>query len=215
MSLFQRDLFWRLIVTADDFGRLDGRLNILKGALYPLESVTEKAIEDGLKGLSTLGIIDLYFVDGRPYLRLMSWLTYQQQRAKESKYPAPSVDNPVDNLLDIKCDQLISNDCKCSRLFDHDRTDNTKCNECSIGARAYEIDRMLKEVAGHNEPDWQKIIRLARKMQRVEIPAVRKAVLLAMDARDPIAYLATIADDWLVRDVRSYDDFRAGKGAHG
>lgn len=59
MSLFQRDLFWRLIVSADDFGRFDGRLNILKGALYPLDSVTEKAIDEGLKGLSTLGIVDL------------------------------------------------------------------------------------------------------------------------------------------------------------
>lgn len=212
MTLFQRDLFWRLIVNADDFGRFDGRLNVLKGALYPLESVTEKAIEDGLKGLSTIGIVDLYSVGGKPYLRLISWLTYQQQRAKESKYPTPNVDNPVDNPHDINCDQMISADIKCPRLIDSDRTDNTMCNTCSIGARAYEIDRMLKEYARYVEPDWQRIIKLAYKLQRVEIPAVRKAVLLAMDADDPMAYLTKLADDWIVRDIRTIDDFKSGKG---
>ena len=214
MTLFQRDLFWRLIVNADDFGRFDGRLNVLKGALYPLESVTEKAIEDGLKGLSTIGIVDLYSVGGKPYLRLISWLTYQQQRAKDSKYPAPDVHNPVDNPHDINCNQMISTDIKCPRLIESDRTDNTMCNSCSIGARAYEIDRMLKEYARHDEPDWPKIVRLAKKFINVEVPAVRKAVLLSMDARDPIAYLTTIAEDWIVRDVRTMDDFTRGRGSN-
>lgn len=209
MTLFQRDLFWRLIVSADDFGRFDGRLNILKGALYPLDSVTEKAIDEGLKGLSTLGIVDLYTVDGRPYLRLINWLTYQQQRAKESKYPAPNVDNSVDKVL---CDQLISSDCKCSRLIDSDRTDNTKCNICAIGARAYEIDRMLKEYARYDEPDWQKILKLAQRMKGIEIRAVRKAVLLSTEAENPIKYLSTLVDDWIVRDIRTLDDFNRGKG---
>lgn len=211
MTLFQRDLFWRLIVNADDFGRFDGRLNILKGALYPLDSVTDKSVDEGLKGLATLGIVDLYEVDGRPYLRIINWLTYQQQRAAKSKYPAPNVDNSVDKVL---CNQLISSDCKCSRLIDSDRTDNTRCNICAIGARAYEIDRMLKEYARHDEPDWQKILKLAQRMKGIEIPAVRKAVLLTMDAKDPIAYLATLVDDWIVRDIRTLDDFTRGKGSH-
>jgi hypothetical protein len=211
MSLFQRDLFWRLIVNADDFGRFDGRLNILKGALYPLESVTEKAIEEGLKGLSTQGIVDLYSVGGKPFLRLINWLTYQQQRAKDSKYPAPNVDNSEDKVL---CDQLISSDCKCSRLIDSDRTDITRCNLCAIGARAYELDRMLREYARHNEPDWQKILKLADMMKGIEIPAVRKAVLLSKDADNPMAYLMTVVENWIVRDIRTIDDFNRGKGSH-
>ena len=211
MSLFQRDLFWRLIVNADDFGRFDGRLNILKGALYPLESVTEKSIAEGLNSLATQGIVDLYEVNERPYLRIINWLTYQQNRATKSKYPAPNVDNSVDKVL---CNQLISNDCNCSRLIESDRTDTTRCNKCSIGARAYEIDRMLKEYARHDEPDWQKILKLAQRMKGIEIPAVRKAVLLSMDAKDPIAYLMTLVDDWIVRDIRTLDDFSSGKGNH-
>jgi hypothetical protein len=212
LTLFQRDLFFRLIVCADDFGRFDGRLPILKSAMYPLESVTEKQIDDGLKGLSTAGIVDLYAVDGKPYLRFINWMHYQQQRAKESKYPAPAdVENSVDNIV---CMQLISNDCKCSRLFVSEGRDITDCNKCSIGARAYELDRMLKEYAGYVEPDWQKIMRLARKLQRVEMPAVRKSVLLSMDARDPMAYLTTLVDDWITRDVRTLDDIASKKGAY-
>jgi hypothetical protein len=211
MTLFQRDLFWRLIVNADDFGRFDGRLNILKAALYPLESVTEEAIDKGLKGLSTLGIVDLYIADGKPYLRLINWLTYQQQRAKESKYPAPSVDNSVDKVL---CDQLISSDCKCSRLIESDRTDITKCNICAISARAHEIDRILKEYAMYLEPDWQKILKVAWRMKNIKLRAVRKAVLLTAGKDNPMAYLMTVVDDWIVRDIRTLDDFENGKGSH-
>ncbi len=208
MTLFQRDLFVRLIVLADDFGRYDGRPSIIRGAGYPLESVTEKQIGDALNILSTLGIVDLYSVDERPYLQLTKWNCYQQQRAKKSRYPDPVVDKPVDN---VTCYQLISNDCKCPRIRIRNEEDNNNlCTTCPVGMRAYELDRMLRTYVGL-EADWQKILGLARIMQDIELRLVRKAVIITIGKRDPIAYLTATANDWVVRGVRTLNDFEKGQ----
>jgi len=105
LSWFEEVFFYRLIVNCDDYGRFDARPAILKARLFPLKSVTEKQIIDALNKLSTVGIVALYEYDGRPYLQLVTWEKHQQIRAKKSKYPAP----------DEICNQMISNDIKCSR----------------------------------------------------------------------------------------------------
>jgi len=105
LTWFEEVFFCRLIVNCDDYGRFDARPAILKARLFPLKSVTEKQIIDALNKLSTVGIVALYEYDGRPYLQLVTWEKHQQIRAKKSKYPAP----------DEICNQMISNDIKCSR----------------------------------------------------------------------------------------------------
>ena len=105
LTWFEEVFFYRLIVNCDDYGRFDARPAILKARLFPLKSVTEKQIIDALNKLSTVGIVALYEYDGRPYLQLVTWEKHQQIRAKKSKYPAP----------DEICNQMISNDIKCSR----------------------------------------------------------------------------------------------------
>lgn len=42
LSWFEEVLFYRLIVTCDDFGRYDGRAKIIKGSCFPLKDITEK-----------------------------------------------------------------------------------------------------------------------------------------------------------------------------
>lgn len=208
----ERDLFIRLLVCADDYGRFDGRTSVIKGIAYPLIAITEKQIGEGLTNLSKAGIIDLYVVEGKSYLCFTNWDRYQQVRAKKSKYPAPeNVDNTVDN---VTCMQMISIDCKCPRNPIQSGLENTNCNKCAIGARAYELDRMLRSVAGYEAADWQKVVRIARQMQNVEMPLIRKAVLLSISAKDPMAYLAKLSEDWLVRDIRTFEQFRLKKDAY-
>ena len=89
LSWFEQILFIRLIVSADDYGRYDGRPAIIKGSLFPLEDVTEKAIRAALQTLSTSGMVKLYTVGGRSTLELVNWRKHNVPRAKESKYPAP------------------------------------------------------------------------------------------------------------------------------
>ena len=89
LSWFEQSFFIRLIVTVDDFGRMDARPAILKGRMFPLSNVTERQINDALAKLSTAGMVLLYKVSGKPYLQLTAFGKHQTPRAKESRYPAP------------------------------------------------------------------------------------------------------------------------------
>lgn len=89
LSWFEEVLFYRLIVSCDDYGRFDARPAIIKGTCFPLKSVTENQIIDALNKLSTAGIVCLYTVDRKPYLQFVAWERHQSIRAKRSKYPSP------------------------------------------------------------------------------------------------------------------------------
>ena len=104
---FQENFFYRLIVNVDDFGRMDARPAILKARLYPLrERLTNKDIEGALRALAAVGCVEIYEVDGKPYLQLPSWGVHQTVRAKKSKFPAPV--GPV-NALENICEQVQAN----------------------------------------------------------------------------------------------------------
>lgn len=105
LSWFEEVLFYRLIVVCDDYGRFDGRPSIIRGSCFPLKDIRLEHIENALSKLSTAGMVRRYEAGGRPYLQLISWERHQQIRAKRSKFPSP----------DETCNQLISDDCKCSR----------------------------------------------------------------------------------------------------
>lgn len=87
LSWFEEVLFYRLIVSCDDFGRYDGRAAIIKNRLFPLkENLTLKTVENALHGLASAGLVALYTSQGKRFLYLPTWGKYQNQRAKESKY---------------------------------------------------------------------------------------------------------------------------------
>jgi hypothetical protein len=103
LSWFEEVFFYRLIVNCDDYGRFDARPKILKSALFPLkDGITLKQIIDALNKLSTVGMVQVYEYDQKPYLQLMTWELHQQIRAKRSKYP-PMMES------DINCNQVIAN----------------------------------------------------------------------------------------------------------
>lgn len=80
-------LYYRLIVTVDDFGRYDARSSMVKAACFPIrEAMTASKIDGLLKELVDRGLIVVYQVDSKPYLQLCKWDNVP--RAKESKYPA-------------------------------------------------------------------------------------------------------------------------------
>ena len=105
LSPFAEITFYRLIVNADDYGRMDGRAAVLRSRLFPLRDVRNAQIEDALRELASVELVSTYYVDGKPFVRLPGWDRHQQIRAKKSKYPAP----------EASCNQMISNDIKCPR----------------------------------------------------------------------------------------------------
>ena len=97
LSWLEEVMFYRLIVTVDDFGRYDARPAVLRARLFPLKDVTLTAIDKALHAMVTAGLVSLYSVDGKPILQLLSWGKHQNIRAKSSKYPGPEeADAPTD-----------------------------------------------------------------------------------------------------------------------
>lgn len=92
LSWFEEVLFYRLLVSVDDYGRFDGRAAVIKNMLFPLkEQITVKSIESAIVKLANVHLIDLYVVDDKRFLQLTTWTTHQTTpRAKSSKYPAPN-----------------------------------------------------------------------------------------------------------------------------
>lgn len=90
LSWFEEVLFYRLIVSCDDYGRFDGRISVIKNRLFPLkENLTLKTVECAIQKLVSAGLVALYMFEGKPYLYLPSWTAHQNVRAKRSKYPEP------------------------------------------------------------------------------------------------------------------------------
>lgn len=92
LSDFEERFWHRLIVNCDDFGRFDARPAILKGSLFPLaDGKTKKDMTDALNKLASVGLVELYTVDGKPFLHVVTWSKYQRTRATKSKFPSPEI----------------------------------------------------------------------------------------------------------------------------
>ena len=117
LSWFEEVFFYRLIVNCDDYGRMDGRPAILRARMFPLKTVTDKQIADALQSLRSAGIVDLYEVDGRPFLQMRTWERHQRIRNQKSKYPPPAGDtqshDSASRTVADNCCQLTAEDSRC------------------------------------------------------------------------------------------------------
>jgi hypothetical protein len=88
LSPLAETLFYRLLVTVDDFGRFDARPAMIKANCFPIkESVTLNKCKDLVSELQESGLIHVYESDGKQYLQMCKW--DNKPRALESKFPAP------------------------------------------------------------------------------------------------------------------------------
>lgn len=107
LTWFEEVVFYRLMVTADDYGCMDARPVLLKNELFPTkENITKKSIEDAVGKLVSVGLLHKYEVNGMPYLFFPTWEKHQRIRNKHRKYPEP----PSDIYLTANCCQVTA-DC--------------------------------------------------------------------------------------------------------
>jgi len=86
LSHIAETLYYRLLVTVDDFGRYDARPAMVKAACFPIkDSINATKTEGLLDELAKHGLIQIYSVADKPYLQMNKWDNVP--RAKESKYP--------------------------------------------------------------------------------------------------------------------------------
>jgi hypothetical protein len=84
--------FRALLLACDDYGRFDGRLAVLKAALFPLrDRMTEARIDACMGELEREGCLRRYSIGCRPYLCLPNWERHRSKgrRANASRYPDP------------------------------------------------------------------------------------------------------------------------------
>jgi hypothetical protein len=88
--------FYRLLVVADDLGRMDARPAILRARCFPLkESLSAEKLATWEQELWDSGLVGRYDFDGKPYLEILEW----EQRVRSSgKYPVPT-----DGQLSVNC----------------------------------------------------------------------------------------------------------------
>ena len=135
LTAFQETFFYRLIVNCDDFGRFDARPKVLASRLFPLKEVRVSQIEDALRALTSAELVDLYEVDGKPFLQMKTWDKHQQKRAKNSKYP--SIDEGVLSN-DSNCNQAQSNVPENRETRIEKRETRIKKRECDTASAARE-----------------------------------------------------------------------------
>lgn len=91
LSWFEEAMFYRLIVTVDDYGIYSANPVTLSHILFPMkENVTSGMIKDALSHFVELGLIDVYEVDGKGiFLNLVSWGNHQRLHESKHKFPTP------------------------------------------------------------------------------------------------------------------------------
>jgi len=99
LSPLAETLFYRLLVTVDDFGRFDARPAMIKAQCFPIkESVSINKCKDLLDELGQANLIFVYQIENKPFLQMSKWDNIP--RAKESKYPT-SVDTCIQMHTDV------------------------------------------------------------------------------------------------------------------
>jgi hypothetical protein len=91
-SIMANALWPRLIVQADDQGRLHGDAQDIRGLCFPkMPDVTVAEVAAALQELAAQRSLRLYERRGEPYIQISDWWQYQsfQRRAYPSRYPCP------------------------------------------------------------------------------------------------------------------------------
>lgn len=81
--------FYRLLVNCDDYGCFDAREKVVKSRLFPLRDLSTEDVRRILARLAEVGLLQLYEVDGKPYLNVCKWSEHQRLRVSVHKYPPP------------------------------------------------------------------------------------------------------------------------------
>ena len=91
LSWFEETVFYRLIVTVDDYGVYHANPVLLAHILFPMkENVDKQMMVSALEHMEQLGLIRRYHVKGKgDFLRLVSWEKHQRLRNSRHAFPMP------------------------------------------------------------------------------------------------------------------------------
>lgn len=138
LSPMAENLFYRLIVTVDDFGCYYGDASIVRSTCFPMKADVIKSdqVQEWIRELEKAGLIRTYTAaDGRNYLQFQKWNQHQNARAQKPKYPLPEDD----------CIQLQADVNKCARNSKRISETEPESETNIRNRREYEQDRIFEE----------------------------------------------------------------------
>jgi hypothetical protein len=82
-------VYHRLLTKADDYGRYFGTAMIVQNNCFGAGKLKLPNVEKALAELHSVGLIQLYDVNGERYIYIIKWEEKQRVRAGKSKFPEP------------------------------------------------------------------------------------------------------------------------------
>jgi len=90
LGVFSQHLYLKLLLIADDQGRLQGHPAWIRSRAFPYQDIALKEIEQALKELEEKGFVLRYQADGMALIQIRNWWQESDlQWAQPSEYPAP------------------------------------------------------------------------------------------------------------------------------
>ena len=128
----QFELYIRLLLVVDDFGRYLGSTTRISRACWPdRENMTSKKVIPLLLTLQKVGLLEIYTVNNEKYIEISNWT--QRTRQIESKYPPKNV-----TVKSPTNDSQMTDMCQSSAHVDvdvdvdvDDRRNSTEQTSCS------------------------------------------------------------------------------------
>lgn len=116
----------RLMSIVDDFGRCDGRIQIIRSKLYPLrmDKVSMADVEKWMDECSIAGLISRYEVQNKPYLEILDF--GQSLRRMVSAFPNK------EGLFETKDEyvkRMNSNDISCKQTLPEKKGNESETNQ--------------------------------------------------------------------------------------
>lgn len=148
-----RDLWLRLTLSADDYGRMDGRASVVFTRCYPVTTFANNCPQSAdrcfqlLHELERADLVRFYEDDGKPYLFLTNW--YERPRSK-SKYAEPKQE-----LTNKKSRVISESVCKCSQVAGNCALSTSTTHD--HGTRTTVHDHGQKTDAGGKPPATEKL----------------------------------------------------------
>lgn len=110
LTCFEEVVFYRLLVTVDDFGRYYADSCILKSDLFPRkQNLTTKSVEEAICALERKQLLTRYMANGTPYLYLNTFQKHNKPRAAASKFPDPAASCKQMQAVENSCKQMQAN----------------------------------------------------------------------------------------------------------
>lgn len=170
-----RLLYVNLITLADDWGRYEGDVTLLKNECFPYDDVATEVFQSWLNELIEVSVLVRYSVGEIWYIQIERWT--ERKRSKSSKYPNPQIpDKPSQESAANAAPSAAQSGCTRSSQRSRPYGDDDGADE---------DDGADGEARTRDDPaDWPVVSQLLPETHRTD--AVRDAWLKWVDHRKQI-----------------------------